>query len=499
MHLKEKGHRLMKLQEALILVAIALFCTGGVTRAEETGFSGMDGTRILPETGELRLEADPGEMVFAFDATEWRNVTSMAVYRDKLYLGACDQVSVHDSGDVAVYNEDTASVEKIFSVQEQGLAEVYAFGAKLYVPGTDSTTDANTGNIYIFDGEIWVKKSTITGGKVAHVWDMGMMGGKLYVSTNNRENKAILWESADDGDTWKVVYEYKLVAGTAIYMQDIAVYKGKLYTWIMHNYHGAVDIGLVEFDGKEGKPIYPFGEDNYVSWVTFGHVKDDLYVCGRFGPFYVPKEEKSLLLSVSPQFKKRKIGKNPPVHGCCAFNGENCEQVSFFDGVQVRAIGEFIGAPVVIFENPTGGKSRLATYDGEEWREISSIPEGNSGESIAEYHGRLFVGTEGAGNIYVSAYRRSGSATTKPLEVKPGEKKNISINEEVPEKTSLEIQVRAGTVEGIDNTPFENYEYTGSGKLIYQNKSGEPLLVQWKITMKTEDPLVTPRVKMAEK
>ncbi len=341
---------------------------------------------------------------FAFKATEWKRVTTMAVFHDKLYMGVCEEPSVHTSGDIVVYDDATGVAKKIYSVQEQGIQKILVYGDQLVIPGTDSTIDGNIGNIYIFDGNIWTMKSTVGIDRpTAHLWDMAMYNGKMYVATNDRNYTGVLWESGDFGDSWKPVYEYHENLGSLpTYMEGLAVYNGKLYSYLRDDAHGAVDVGLVEFDKNGSRQIEPFGEGIRVSLTSFGNVGEHLYVCGEFGPYYLPTKNRTLVLAVAPNLKRRKSSEKPPVYGCCAFDGTKCAPIPFFNRQSVNAFGSFGDMTVaLVYDYKTEQGALVATDDGSEWKAVARLPKGVMGLSLAEYHGRLYIGTMPNGDIYV--------------------------------------------------------------------------------------------------
>ncbi|KKK74203.1 hypothetical protein LCGC14_2886140, partial [marine sediment metagenome] len=124
-----------------------------------------------------------------------------------LYLGASTWPNVVDGGDVIRYDYAANTFETVYQVYEQGIRIIKVLNDKLYIPGTDSMGSWRWGNIYIFDGNNWVKKETVPW--AAHVWNIDSINDELYVTAwtveNYGLNETTIYRSADDGDTWEKV------------------------------------------------------------------------------------------------------------------------------------------------------------------------------------------------------------------------------------------------------------------------------------------------------
>lgn len=94
---------------------------------------------IQASPGEILLKNDLTNVVYAFDPTDTETITCMTVYKNKLFMGACTQPAITNTGEVIIYDYTTDGFEKVFTVSEQGIARMHVFNGKLFIPGHDAT------------------------------------------------------------------------------------------------------------------------------------------------------------------------------------------------------------------------------------------------------------------------------------------------------------------------------------------------------------------------
>ena len=87
----------------------------------------------------------------------------MEVYTDKLFLAACTSPVEVNGGEILSYDYVTNDFQWEYNVWEQGMIQLRSHNDKLYIPGINSQGNWDWGNIYIYDGNEWVRRESDAG------------------------------------------------------------------------------------------------------------------------------------------------------------------------------------------------------------------------------------------------------------------------------------------------------------------------------------------------
>lgn len=442
------------------------------------------GVDIDASPGELILENDTSSLVFAFDPTDWEGIYTLEVYKDKLYLGACTRPCYVNGGDIIGYDYQTNTCQLAYQVFEQGIIKMRTLNEKLYIPGFDSMGTWRWGNIYIYDGETWVRKETIP--YAVHVFEVGFYKDKLYVSALTFENgewRIKLYESENEADTWAEVKfeEMELLKSRDYYPEkfySMTVFNDEFYVYTR---------GTPYPDLKKDKIKYP----NY-------NIKNIIVYNG--------KEWRAEQLPRSPTgMTSFEVFNNKLyiLEGTRISFDNNSQWVSVnlhFQSAHFKVYGYAIKAyDGRLFISTNDGRLYVSN-DGENWNLECTL--GKMDEWIASlevFHGRLYAGTVKSGTVYVSASTPSGMLISKKHNFnQPLSKGTISWNALAPASTSVKFQLRSAETAleleykefvGPDGTNLSYYEIPGT--FISEIHKGD-CWMQYKVYLKTNDPALMP-------
>lgn len=390
--------------------------------------------------GSVTLSSDPTKMALAFDPTEWENVTDMCVYRDKLYMTACTSPLGENCGDIIAYDDTTGTFEKVYTPKPvpQGLVRIRTFNDKIYAPDADPNEGWELGNLYIFDGNTWIKRRTIPHG--IHNFDVMLFQGNLYVSTGHDDGKGHIYASEDDGLTWKDVFQYPEVGGLPagrheqpgppehraygriIYM---GVWKNTLFA-APQDTMAEDPADLFALDGSEWRAM-KFADD-YTHIRCFGEFQGNLYLGVHQG-------------------QKRRGG------AYMSSDGYEFERVSALEG---NPICDFAQVGDTFYASAYGvpESTIFATIDGVNWNKVATIPTAAPKPNLLSrhvplevYHGRLYASVPNEGKVYVAAAASEGYLISQATQVPALADAKLGWEAAVPAGSHIKFQVRLGRTE----------------------------------------------------
>ena len=436
-------------------------------------YSSTENTDPDANPGELILRNDPSNMVFAFAPTYLEGIWDMEVYDDKLFLAACTAPVAVDGGEVLSYDYASNDFQWEFDVWEQGVIQLRSHNGKLYIPGLDSQGSWDWGNIYIYDGNDWVRKETVPHG--LHVFDLIFYNDAMYVTTgtdlDNYSGK--VYKSIDDGDSFTEVFSVAPIGSDSRRFYMTGIYNDTLY---------------VQSDTKlpEGNVVFRFDGSNWTS-IPFDSLAPSVgklqeyqdifyYLNGRFLHIYDGVEWNTVNLPFSGMIYSPSTGKR-------VARGLGFYKDTLYGG----------GEHGLLYRSPDAYYWELCSSLGNTYEEI---------ESIQVYHGRLYVGvndTTSSGKVYVSASFPEGSLISSKHHFGiPIEAGTIQWTSLTPGETSVKFQLRTATSEtGLENKDFSGpdgsmlsfYESPGESlSLIHQNDTW----MQYKAFLSTNDSALTP-------
>ena len=207
--------------------------------------------------------------VLCFDGSTWsvitkatmggvnadRDIQSMAIYNDKLYMGTTNITAATNSTAAKLLVFDGSAWSVITKATMGGVGadiiiqSMVVYNDKLYIGTYNVTaaTNSTAAKLLVFDGSTWsvITKATMGGVNADIVMQsMAIYNGKLYIGTQNT-TLATTSTAAKllvfDGSTWSVITKDTMDGVTTdIYMQSMAVYGSKLYIGT-HNVTAATD------------------------------------------------------------------------------------------------------------------------------------------------------------------------------------------------------------------------------------------------------------------
>ncbi|WP_336961383.1 sialidase family protein [Sphingobium aquiterrae] len=133
-----------------------------------------------------------------------RNIWTMKVFEDRLYLGTGNSSNFGPSsnaGPIPVVSYDGDKFTEEYTVNEEQIARFYQAGNVLFVPGHDSRDDWSYGNLYRRVDGRWSKLRNIPHG--IHVYDIRQYGGRLIAAGGAYDQPISAWISDDNAETWK--------------------------------------------------------------------------------------------------------------------------------------------------------------------------------------------------------------------------------------------------------------------------------------------------------
>ncbi len=414
--------------------------------------------------GELVLAADPTRFVLAFDASERAGIWALAARRDTLYLGACDDPMSIDGGDILAYDLGRDELWLEYEVFEQGIAVLRTHGGTVYSPGVDSMGSHAWGNIYLDDGDGWVRKETVP--QAVHVDDIIEHDGRLWVTTGlgSPDLRGLLYASDDAGETWTEEFALLPDPDQAPFrrLYGLARHGGSLF--VQSDFNPPEGAVLYEFDGV-GTIVHEIDASQYCL-AGFAEFQGKLLCMTRtLLNVYDGASWSSQYLGLwSSNFSSRAvIG-----HGGRAYVG--------------------------------GFQSIKSSADLANWDDATLEPaSGREIKGFERYHGRLWAGSLGGGELYVSAGALSGLLVTS-VHTYPGLVCGAVLDwdADTPPGTGLEIRIRSANLpENLAVAPFLGPDgttgsgYVVPGQAIAAAHCGHTLF-QLSVTMVSATPRLTP-------
>ena len=481
----------MKKNLFMFLILAFPFVLSSQTVWFETDWSGgnyeaLNNTRVEIAPGEVVLENETSDMVYAFSPTALAGVWDMEVFDGKLFIACCTSPMAIDDGEVISYDYGTNLFQHEYDVYEQGIIQMRVYGGKLYIPGVDSRGTWDWGNIYIYDGNTWERKETVP--SAVHVIDLIFYQNEMYATTevDADTGKATVFKSLDQGNSWEEVFsvygepeplkeKFSMLSGIKDDQLEqmgassrrflfMGIYDEKLYVQgDLRQPEGRV---LFCFDGSEWTTVQL--DTMVFSYGSFKNYNNKLY------------------------FLNKNI-----LH---IFNGANWSSVllPFSGGVIARSFVQYDGE----FYSGAESGSLFKSTTGVNWTQEAVFGETEDEiESIAVYHGRLYVGTQSSlGKVFVTASRPSGSMISQKHDfggqIESGILSWSALNQGTA--TSVKFQIKsANTSAGLDDVDFVGPDNTAGS---YYENSGDAISafhtgsrwMQYKVCLETFNSALMP-------
>ena len=173
-------------------------------RSDYLESSVRDAGRVLTHAEAL---GNPARERFPLDDmrdAQARSIHGLQWFDGRIYIGVGDWNENRGPIRIVSFAPIRAGQEPQFrpelTVDDESVDRFRVFGDTLYVPGIDARESWDLGNYYFKRGEQWTKRRTVPNG--LHVLDVAEFRGRLY-ATAGTELGAALYESADDGLTWR--------------------------------------------------------------------------------------------------------------------------------------------------------------------------------------------------------------------------------------------------------------------------------------------------------
>jgi hypothetical protein len=327
-----------------------------------------------------------------------RNVWDLHLYNGRIYIGCGDWNDNRGPIDIWSLGPSTnprlpvmpttagqpqaagIAFLKEFTVDEESVDGFRDYDGELYVPGTDSRESWALGNLYIKSGDKWTKRRTVPGG--IHLFDAAKFKGKLFVTvgsvTKDGEGLAALYESEDDGATWRLSAE----SLEELRFDQLAPLDDAL---LVTSYYWSAK-GLYRYDGNQMQrlriPLFPG-----VKLGANKKVWDKMQRLGRFGAGVV------YTLSVTDSG----LDESLPLFYLDDFE-RGAVVVQQFQNEQVRDIVVRDGSCFVLTSKRVAGsngqfKTQVhSSRDLREWTQIADVTLPAVGKSLEMMDGTYYVG-----------------------------------------------------------------------------------------------------------
>jgi hypothetical protein len=461
----------------ILISMLALFANAPCVSAQEPWrweqHDWSSGNYILADSldttsspGELILLNDPDRLVSAFDATDlYAGIWSTVPWRDRLYLAACSTPMSDTGGDIIIYDYENHTTRVDYSVHEEGNVVLRVLGDMLFCPGLDNLDlDWEWGNIYLNEGDEWLRKATVPG--ALHVHDIMLHDDRLWVSTGAGppDYQGKLFSSTDMGDSW--VEEF------SIWPQPPETFFRRLYGLTV--FGGSLFVQS-DFWPPEGAAIFEFRGDEIITHM----VPTGEYCLAAFA------EYRGRLLCLM----RTTLG----IYDGHDWSGLSVEHPSY----------NFASRALIVYHDRVyaGGREGAAwTDDLASWQHLSIENfVGKGVESFGTLHGRLYAGTVGEGEVYVTPAASSGYLISEHHEF-PGPIGGgfLSWDTIEPPGTEVALQIRsAATSAGLQDAIWSGPD--GGSDNWYLN-SGVPLAtvhrgnrwLQYRVILTSPDEALSP-------
>jgi hypothetical protein len=346
-------------------------------------YASIQGIDADIEPGLLALINHPEDMRFVAEPTAQQGIYTIAAVHDTLFLGAGPYPIMTDGADILSYDYASDTFALDYSLYEQGVIALKAYGDTLYAPGPDSQGSWLWGNVYLRDRAGWTRQETVP--SAVHLFDIAVGGGSIYTTGGDRFSNGSIWRSDDRGETFTEAFQipYGDGADGVRRFYGCEAYQGRLF---------------FQPDGRGG--------DQFVLRYD-GTVWDSLAMSAmpldRQGVFTAWGD--SLLFSVSNRFYI--------IHG----DQVTARWQPFQGNTWGRGVYKYGDA--VYGGAQSGLLYRWRPETG--WTQIDQLgldPATEEIEGLARYRGRLYVSTSrpdgyAGGRLYVSASAASGALVSQ--------------------------------------------------------------------------------------
>ncbi len=437
-------------------------------------FVSIDNLDANASPGELILLNDPSIMLYSFTPSNLEGIWDLEVYNGKLFIAACTKPVSVNGGEIISYDYGSNSYQWEYNVWEQGVIQLRSHNGKLYIPGVDSQGSWEYGNIYVYDGNFWIRKETVPHG--LHVFDLIFFKDEMYVTTGTDLNNysAIVYKSTNEGDSWNEVFSVSGLGSGFRRFYMMGIYEDTLYI-------------QSDLNEPEGKVVFCNNGNNW-SEIQFDSLMLSVgvleeyngkfyFLNGGFLHIYDGSHWTTLNLPFSGMVNSsstwRRIAKGLGFYKDKIFGG-----------------GEF----GLLYSSENGVEWQLESVLGNPSEEI---------ESIEVYHGRLYVGTNDTtnkGKIYVSASVSDGNLISLKHNFEYALESGVLMWDALipDENTSIKFQLRtAKSAVALDTTQFVGPDGTAD---TYYEITGQQLnsihlgdnWMQYKVWFSTKDSTLTP-------
>jgi len=448
-------------------------------------------TSIWAGDGALRLESDPENMVLLASieglpgAAKMPRIYEILEYGDKLYFGGCvAPINGGINGGVIAYDGEAFSPS--YRVEhEDGLFRMRRIrdsegNEYIVVPGNEqeySSNEQGRTRLHVFDGTRWSVKKMNTDVATVHCWDIVNVRGRLHVistwhMTSNIFSAKDTFLSAENPDdvAWTTTQHH---ARFPYFIAQLQPFEDRLFTQTRRGGGALIELvgarlkpSVVARDLGEGRgDLIVFGETMYVGIGRKVHAFDgkEAVEVGDIGriTWKFAEHDGELYLAASDQ------------------SGNRAKRSGILWG------DEDLDAELWKLDRSTGTFRRI--WKGEE----------ENAFSLESYRGRLYLGTGSHGNVYVSAYARTGEFVSEVRDMNSATVNygRIVIDADSVKGTSYGVQIRtAKTKEALASRafvgPYRKTDacFTGTrGRPISRQHDGERY-IQYKVVLRTSDP-----------
>jgi hypothetical protein len=184
----------------------------------------------------------------------WSAVDAIIGYGPRVWFANSELFRNHNAADIYSYDPATGALHYERALFSQGAGRPLVAGRLLYWPFEDPRFSADRAEFAVTNGTDWAWR-VLPEGTAFHLHAMAALDGKLYAATSAW--RAGLQVSADNGATWRVLYDHPTPEGQVSRITSLATFQGRLYAGLTQRRSLGPRILTVTDDGVVPVPGWP--------------------------------------------------------------------------------------------------------------------------------------------------------------------------------------------------------------------------------------------------